>query len=55
MYFEAACLHMFMYVFQGLTELCNCNQLMRKCVDLEDWCSAAAVNIHLKNYTQVSE
>ena len=26
---------------------------MRKCLDVDDWCTAAAINIHLKNYTQV--
>ncbi|KAK3585949.1 hypothetical protein CHS0354_038491 [Potamilus streckersoni] len=39
-------------ILQYLPGVCNAHQLIRKCLDMEDWCSAASVNSHLKNYSQ---
>ncbi|KAL3853004.1 hypothetical protein ACJMK2_016594 [Sinanodonta woodiana] len=39
-------------ILQYLPGVCDEHQLMRRCIDMEDWCSAASVNSHLKNYSQ---
>lgn len=39
-------------VLQHLSELCNCMKIMRQCVNLDDWLSAAYVCLHQNNFAQ---
>ncbi|XP_062616739.1 uncharacterized protein LOC134278436 [Saccostrea cucullata] len=39
-------------VLQHLCDFCHCVQLLRKCVDVQDWLSAVYICIHQQNYPQ---
>ncbi|KAJ8301898.1 hypothetical protein KUTeg_020885 [Tegillarca granosa] len=41
-----------LHVLEHLSDMCNCVQLLRKCIDIEDWLSASYICQHQTDYPQ---